>query len=76
MEHGQFQHKQLYEELLHVPLVIRFAGEMGERFRGRRENARVRLIDVFPTSRSSTISPGNPWNAWVYRAASRRRPQR
>jgi len=49
MEHGQFLHKQLYQELLHVPLVIRFAGDRGERFRGRREDALVRLIDVFPT---------------------------
>jgi arylsulfatase A-like enzyme len=49
MEHGQFLHKQLYQELLHVPLVIRFAGELGERSRGRREPALVRLIDVLPT---------------------------
>jgi arylsulfatase A-like enzyme len=49
MEHGQFLHKQLYQELLHVPLVIRFAGDLGKRFRGRREDALVRLIDVFPT---------------------------
>jgi arylsulfatase A-like enzyme len=49
MEHGQFLHTQLYRELLHVPLVIRFAGKLGERFRGRREDGLVRLIDVFPT---------------------------
>lgn len=49
MEHGQFLHKQLYQELLQVPLVIRFAGELGERHRGRRETALVRLIDVLPT---------------------------
>jgi arylsulfatase A-like enzyme len=49
MEHGQFLHSQLYQELLHVPLVIRFAGDLGVRLRGRREDALVRLIDVFPT---------------------------
>jgi choline-sulfatase len=49
LDHGQFQHEQVYQELLHVPLVMVFPGEKGRAFRGRRENAVVRLIDVLPT---------------------------
>lgn len=49
MEHGKFIHEQVYQELLHVPLIIRFPGERGRTLAGRRESALVRLIDVAPT---------------------------
>lgn len=46
-ERGGFQHDQsLYEELVHVPLVVRFpGGEHG----GRRVEEPVTLLDVLPT---------------------------
>ncbi len=49
LEHGQYLHEQLYEELLHVPLIISFPGDKGARYRGRREKSLVRLVDVAPT---------------------------
>jgi arylsulfatase A-like enzyme len=46
-EHGGFQHDQsVYEELVHVPLVVRFPGG---RFGGRRVRQSVSLVDVVPT---------------------------
>lgn len=46
-EHGGFQHDQsLYEELVRVPLVIRFPGDA---FAGRRVEAPVSLLDLIPT---------------------------
>ena len=45
-EHGGTSHGfSLYDELLHVPLMIRWPA----RFEGRRVNADVRSIDIFPT---------------------------
>jgi arylsulfatase A-like enzyme len=44
-EHGGFVHHQLYQEVLHVPLVLRFPGLAS----GVRVQRRVRLIDVLPT---------------------------
>ncbi len=46
LEHGKFQHKQLYEECLRVPLLIRLPGAFGA---GRRVATPVALIDVMPT---------------------------
>jgi len=48
LEHGQFLHHQIYEELLHVPLIIGFPDRSG-RGGGHREQSVVRLIDVLPT---------------------------
>jgi arylsulfatase A-like enzyme len=46
-EHGGWQHDQsVYEELLHVPLMIRFPNA---RFAGRRVEANVSLVDLIPT---------------------------
>ncbi len=46
-EHGGFQHDQsVYEELVRVPLVIRFPGDA---WAGRRVGAVVSLLDVMPT---------------------------
>ncbi len=46
-EHGSWEHgRSLYDEVLKVPLVVKFPGS---KFRGRRVPAAVRLIDVMPT---------------------------
>jgi arylsulfatase A-like enzyme len=47
-EHGGFLHSTGYEEVLRVPLLIRFPGTDDTDLRGR-EQAVVRLIDVLPT---------------------------
>ncbi|MEO0650919.1 MAG: sulfatase-like hydrolase/transferase, partial [Planctomycetota bacterium] len=45
-EHGVFEHRQLYEETLHVPLIVRFPnGELA----GRVLDERVTLIDLHRT---------------------------
>ena len=47
LEHGQAAHyKTLYDEVLRVPLVIRYPGHV---FAGRRLQGQVRLMDVAPT---------------------------
>ena len=43
-EHGKFLHDQLYEELLRVPLMVRFPTARAERI-----EERVSLIDLAPT---------------------------
>jgi arylsulfatase A-like enzyme len=45
-EHGQWQHDQLYEECLRVPLIVRLPGGYGG---GRQIDTPVALIDVLPT---------------------------
>jgi arylsulfatase A-like enzyme len=45
-EHGKFQHSQLYEEVLRVPLIVRLPGGWGG---GRVIDTPVALIDVMPT---------------------------
>jgi arylsulfatase A-like enzyme len=46
-DHSSMGHGHtLYQELIHVPLLMRFPGR---RFAGNRPSARVRLIDVAPT---------------------------
>jgi arylsulfatase A-like enzyme len=47
LEHGQAAHdKTLYDEVLRVPLVIRYPGHVAA---GRRLQGQVRLMDVAPT---------------------------
>lgn len=47
LDHGQWTHtKTLFEELIHVPLIIRFPGGMGK---GLRIKTVVRTIDIAPT---------------------------
>jgi len=47
LEHGQAAHyKTLYDEVLRVPLVIRYPGHVAP---GRRVQGQVRLMDVAPT---------------------------
>jgi hypothetical protein len=45
-DHGRYVHDQVYEELSHVPLLIRFP--MGEHA-GARVDSLVQLADVYPT---------------------------
>jgi len=46
-EHGERGHQHsLYEELVHVPLIVRLPADPGG---GRRHAARVELVDVMPT---------------------------
>ena len=46
-DHGGWQHDQsVYEELMHVPLIVRFPQG---RFAGRRVSQAVSLVDVMPT---------------------------
>jgi arylsulfatase A-like enzyme len=48
-EHGQYGHGNLpYEELVHVPLLVRFPDEMGLETPGQVETP-VRTMDVLPT---------------------------
>lgn len=45
MEHGEFSHFTVYEEVARVPLVVRFPAGAA----ARRETARVGLVDLVPT---------------------------
>ncbi|MBL7197687.1 MAG: sulfatase [Candidatus Omnitrophica bacterium] len=44
-DHGGFGHSRLYEELIHVPLIIYFPRE----FKAKRIEKRVETINIFPT---------------------------
>jgi arylsulfatase len=46
LEHGAFSHVQLYDEVLHVPLMMRWPGHVPA---GRRIDALASLLDVTPT---------------------------
>ena len=46
LEHGRFEHDQIYEETLRVPLLIRLPGGVQG---GRRIETPVALMDVMPT---------------------------
>jgi arylsulfatase A-like enzyme len=48
-EHGKFNHEQIYQELLHVPLIFRFPPAQRPDRPGLRVDNVVRLIDVLPT---------------------------
>ncbi len=45
-EHGNFLHNTLYDEIMHVPLIIKFPHQL---FRGREVNSLVEGIDIFPS---------------------------
>jgi arylsulfatase A-like enzyme len=56
-EHGGYRHEQVYQELLHVPLILSLPeGVAGGRQRGRIRET-VRLIDVLPTVLELTDTP-------------------
>jgi arylsulfatase A-like enzyme len=47
LDHGQFLHgKSVFDELIHVPLIVKFPGR---RDAGRRVKPQVQLVDVLPT---------------------------
>jgi arylsulfatase A-like enzyme len=48
-EHGAYLHQALYQEILHVPLLIRLPSGQHPELRGRRLSQPVRLVDVMPT---------------------------
>jgi arylsulfatase A-like enzyme len=48
-EHAGVLHNSLYQEVLHVPLVIRFPGAEGASLRGVRISGIVSLVDLMPT---------------------------
>ena len=49
LEHGDFLHNQVYQELLHVPFIIQFPGQRGQSLNGKRETAVVQMVDLVPT---------------------------
>ncbi|HKU26758.1 MAG TPA: sulfatase-like hydrolase/transferase [Candidatus Sulfotelmatobacter sp.] len=56
--HGESMHGIfLYDETIHVPLIMKLPGEL---LKGRRVNARVRLVDVAPTLLSMLSLPLPP----------------
>jgi len=59
-EHGVFQHgRTLYEEMIHVPFLLRFPGN---EYAGTRIEERVSLIDVIPTLFDILeMDPGEAW---------------
>jgi arylsulfatase A-like enzyme len=49
-EHGEDTHGIfLYDETIHVPLMIKLPGDAGKQSAGKRIEARVGLVDVLPT---------------------------
>ena len=48
-EHGKYQHDQLFEELVHVPLIVRLPPEAERQGAVGRVEEPVELIDVAPT---------------------------
>ncbi len=48
-EHGGFLHNDVYQEVLRVPLLLRFPGDAPEKGKGRRVREIARLVDVMPT---------------------------
>jgi arylsulfatase A-like enzyme len=49
MDHGKYQHDQVFDELLHVPLIVRFPAQLENAgFKGR-VGELVELVDVAPT---------------------------
>jgi len=48
-EHGQFVHEQVYDELLHVPLILSLPSFLAEEVKVKAPDVQVRLIDLMPT---------------------------
>jgi len=48
LEHGGCLHNAMFQEILHVPLIVRFPASLGLAS-GRRIQEVVRLVDVLPT---------------------------
>lgn len=48
-EHGGWLHESVYDEILRVPLIVRFPAGVYEEFHGRQVDDVARLVDVLPT---------------------------
>jgi len=48
-DHGKYQHDQVYDELLHVPLIVRFPPALERQGYQGRVGELVELVDVAPT---------------------------
>jgi len=48
-EHGRFKHEQVYDELLHVPLIVHLPKAIARRMPPGEIPHQVRLIDIMPT---------------------------
>jgi arylsulfatase A-like enzyme len=63
-EHGQIGHRQLYQETLHVPLIVRLPDRDTADLAGRRVQGRVGLIDLhdflLTFSETDSDSDSNP----------------
>jgi arylsulfatase A-like enzyme len=74
-EHGGWQHDQsLYDELVRVPLVLRWPGAQRP---GAREPGAVSLLDLVPTlaglagATDALGGPGGSWSGWLTGEAER-----
>lgn len=66
-EHGKYQHDQVYEEHLHVPLFFRLPGALeGQGWKGRVKHA-VELVDVAPTI-AELMGAGRDDDGWEGRS--------
>ena len=48
-EHGRFKHEQVYDELLHVPLLFRLPDRLAATIQPKEISNQIRLIDIMPT---------------------------
>jgi arylsulfatase A-like enzyme len=82
-EHGDYLHETLYQEVLHVPLIVRpptrpgSGSEAMSRFRGQRVPHAVQMIDVMPTllGRLDVPIPTSVQGVDLLDAAAPERPQ-
>ncbi len=58
LEHGLFLHRQTYEEVAHVPLIVKFPYA---RFGGRRISGLAATVDIMPTILDVAGIEANPW---------------
>jgi arylsulfatase A-like enzyme len=80
--HGDFEHDALWQEILHVPLLVHVPEALREGWQGRRVDAPVGLVDVTPTllelvglpvpahvqgrSLVGVVERGEPARPWVF----------
>jgi len=81
-EHGGFEHHALWQEVLHVPLVIHVPSAVRTGWAGRRVETPVGLVDVLPTllellglpvpshvqgdSLVPLVEAGSPFRPWLF----------
>jgi len=58
-DHGKYQHDQVFEELLHVPLMVDLPAQAGFDNAGSRVSVPVQLVDIAPTvAELLSVDPG------------------